>query len=114
MGRFKDSLWWQIVQLLFVLAVFLIAKSELAITLLFLVLIFVLFKLQYFKGEWKVFVLGVVLGVVLELGGDLIFKLQYWNDASFFGIPLWLPLIWGYEFVFMRRIGNFLVKKKFN
>ena len=66
---------------------------------------------EYEQNEWKVFLFGVIIGIVAEVGGDLIYKLQYWEQGSFFGIPFWLPLLWGYGFVFIRRLGNSVVKQ---
>ncbi len=87
-----------------------IIKNEFFITLSTLILILIFFKIKYYDNELRLLIIGVFVGVVLELGGDLIYKLQYWNNASFFGIPVWLPIIWGFGFVIIRRIGNFIVK----
>ena len=46
------------------------------------------------------------MGLIFELGGDAIYKLQSWSEGSLFGIPSWLPLFWGLGFVFIRRFGN--------
>ncbi len=100
----------QILTLLSVLIIFLFIHNEFVLAAVFLLLILINFKIKYYKGEWKLFFLGLIIGIVLELGGDLVFKLQYWEQASFFGIPLWLPLFWGFAFVLIRRIGNSVVK----
>jgi hypothetical protein len=61
------------------------------------------------RGEYLLFGLGVGMALVIELGLGLVARSQHWMHASFFGIPFWLPLIWGYGFVVMRRVGNFIV-----
>jgi hypothetical protein len=61
-------------------------------------------------GEGILFLLGVAMAVVIEVGLGLIARSQVWSDASFLGIPYWLPLIWGYGFVVMRRVGNYIVR----
>ena len=61
------------------------------------------------KGELHLFFFGVGMALVIELGLGLIARSQHWEHASLFGIPFWLPLIWGYGFVVMRRIGNVMV-----
>lgn len=99
-------------ELIFILAgliIFWVFKNEMLTTISVLVILLIYFKIKYVKGEWALFFFGTVLGMVLEIGGDLVLKLQYWEQASFFGIPLWLPLLWGFAFVFMRRVGNIIV-----
>ncbi len=82
-----------------------------SVVLLFL-LIFYSFFIDYVSNEWILFVVGIVLSIISEIGGDLLFKLQSWSSGSFFGIPFWLPLLWAYAFIFIRRIGNGIVKFK--
>jgi general stress protein CsbA len=96
------------------LLLFIITKNEYIVSLGILLFMALTFKIKYYKREWIIFIVGIICGIVGELGGDLIYKLQYWDSGSFFGIPLWLPLFWGYGFVFMRRIGNLIVKNKEN
>jgi hypothetical protein len=67
------------------------------------------FRVRYYPREWWLFAVGSVLGLVFELGGDAIYKLQSWSEGSLFGIPAWLPLFWGLGFVFIRRVGNTLL-----
>jgi uncharacterized membrane protein len=67
------------------------------------------FSVRYYRREWLLFVVGSLLGLTFEIGGDAIYKLQSWSEGSLFGIPAWLPLFWGLGFVFFRRFGNVLV-----
>lgn len=85
-------------------------QNNILITIALVILTFLCFFLEYHKGEWTLFIMGILLGIISELGGNLVFKLQYWNVESILGIPLWLPVLWGYAFVFIRRIGNIIVK----
>lgn len=93
---------------------FLFTKNEYLVSLGILLFMIVAFKIKYYKREWIVFLVGILCGIVVEVGGDLIYRLQYWDSGSFFGVPLWLPLFWGYGFVFMRRIGNLIVNSEKN
>jgi hypothetical protein len=65
--------------------------------------------IQSTRGEFALFFVGVALALVIELGLGLIARSQHWSHASLYGIPYWLPIIWGYGFVMMRRIGNLVV-----
>lgn len=93
------------------LIIFYFIKSEMWITIAMLALILISFKIRYEKGEWKIIVFGLILGFLFEIAGDAVYKLQNWNHNLLFGIPLWLPLMWGYGFVLIRRIGNVIVGK---
>jgi len=73
------------------------------------VVVAIAFRARYYRGEALLFGVGTVFGLVFELGGDAIYKLQYWSQGSLFGIPAWLPLFWGLGFVFIRRFGNALI-----
>jgi len=88
-------------------------KNELITSLLIVIFIGLFFTLfDYEPKEWKLLVLGLILSLISELGGDYFFKLQTWTQGSLFGIPLWLPILWAYEFVFIRRIGNSIIKSR--
>jgi len=95
-----------------ILALFLVPvlKNELIVTLSCIGLIFLGFYLHQKKGEIKFFIIGILFGLVVEFGGDLVYKLQYWEQGSLFGIPLWLPLYWGICFILIHRLGLKLVK----
>ena len=82
-----------------------------AITIIILILAYWQF-IDYKLGEWKLFLIGVIAGFIAEVGGDVIYQMQYWVQGSLFGVPLWLPLLWGYGFVFIRRIGNNILGDK--
>lgn len=85
-------------------------RNELLIFLVLLLFLVVSLFLHYERNEWLLIVLGLALGSLMELGGDSVYKLQYWVEGSFFGIPVWLPLMWGYLFLLIRRLGNLVVK----
>lgn len=87
------------------------SKSELLLTGFLLLIVGVTFFLKHYKREWLLFLIGTVLGAAVELFGDSVNQLQFWEEANFFGIPLWLPLFWGIAFVYIRRFGNLIVKK---
>jgi general stress protein CsbA len=87
-------------------------KNEWLIAVVLLCVIGVSFYIEYHKYEWFVLVLGVLVGLVLEGVGIHFYKLQYWSEGSVWGMPVWLPILWGYGFVFIRRVGNIIVLGK--
>ncbi|MBP9817835.1 hypothetical protein KBC75_03755 [Candidatus Shapirobacteria bacterium] len=56
----------------------------------------------------KLFTFGLIIGTFIELFLGQFSRQQYWQNTILFPIPLWLPLIWGYGFVTIHRIGNIL------
>jgi len=61
------------------------------------------------KGEGMLFLVGLTMGLIIEVGLGQVARTQHWEYASLLGVPFWLPLIWGYGFVIMRRVGNIVV-----
>lgn len=77
--------------------------------LLFMVYVLFTAALIYFhkdKSEWIVFIYGVVVGFIVEVIGTQVSGYQSFINPDFLGIPVWLPIAWGYGFVAMKRIGQ--------
>jgi len=85
-------------------------RTEIAITLLAILGIGLTFFIKYHKKEYLVLLFGIFMGIIFEIIGNFWLG-QNWPEASFFTIPIWLPLTWGYGFVIIRRIGNILIEK---
>lgn len=83
--------------------------KETPLTLAALALCVLLF-IRRENGEVHLFVAGVFLALVIEVGLGLVARSQHWEHASLLGVPYWLPLIWGYGFVVIRRAGNLIVQ----
>jgi hypothetical protein len=96
----KDLAWF------FLVLALLPTHSEALIAFGVVAVVALAFRVRYYAREWWLFALGSLMGLVFELGGDAIYKLQSWSEGSLFGIPAWLPLFWGLGFVFIRRFGN--------
>ena len=63
------------------------------------------------QGEIWLYGVGFGMGLIIEVGLGQIARTQTFTHASLFGVPFWLPLIWGYGFVIMRRVGNIIVAR---
>lgn len=102
-----------VVPLLAILLFFIVQStllySELALTLLVILLGILMFAVWWNKGEIALFVAGLVAGGVIEILLSLLLGAQQiWLDASFFGIPYWLLLAWGFGFVVIVRVGAYI------
>ena len=82
--------------------------SEESLTLYILVLSCLLFLKNNRVGELHLYFVGVLVGILVEVGFRILGYQQIWHDASFFGVPYWLPLIWGAGFVLITRLGVYV------
>ena len=76
--------------------------------LLFVIYLVLTSGLVYFhkdKTEYIIFVYGVIIGAIVEIIGTQVSGYQSFTKPDFAGIPMWLPIVWGYGFVAMKRIG---------
>lgn len=85
-------------------------KDEIFLTFLS-ILFSALLLVKRVPGELTLFGVGLAMGLVIEVGLGLVSRSQHWENASMFGVPYWLPIIWGYGFVALRRIGNIIVER---
>jgi hypothetical protein len=114
MNKLKD-LWTSIIVPSILLMLFFVTlamfESEIISSIILLLFIIITFTIKHNHREWLLVLIGIILGIVFEVGGDLIYKLQYWNSGMLFGLPLWLPLLWGFGFLIIHRVGAIIVKK---
>lgn len=59
-------------------------------------------------GERSLYFVGLVTGTFIEVGFRFLGYQQVWTDASFFGVPYWLPISWGVMFVLITRLGMYI------
>jgi len=74
-------------------------------TILALFFCFLIFKVKTHKNEYKVFILGLVVGSFIEIVLGFVNRTQFWKEATFLGIPTWLPIAWAMGFVVITRVG---------
>ncbi len=110
------NLWKNLIVPVILLAIFFITlpiiSNELISTILLAVMVIIMFTVKYRKHEWIMLLIGLALGIITELGGDVIYKLQYWKTGIFFGIPLWLPILWAFTIIIIARLGSSIIKEK--
>lgn len=95
--------------ILFVLQTFI--HSEIIFFILALVVILLDYYIKQSKNEWKLFLVGAFTGFIIEVVMGLIYRSQFWENASLLGVPLWLPLTWGYGFLVITRVGNIITNE---
>lgn len=60
------------------------------------------------RSEYLIFIYGIVIGFIVEVVGTQVSGYQSFTKPDFWGIPVWLPVAWGYGFVAMKRIGDII------
>ncbi len=82
--------------------------TELELTAFIVAIACAMFYVRNHRNEPLLFAIGVVVGVIVEIGLRFLGYQQVWDGASLFGVPLWLPLAWGVGFVIITRLGMFV------
>ena len=82
--------------------------GESALTFFVVILFILTIAIYYHKKELLLFFVGCIFGFIIEIGLRYFGYQQVWNNASLLGVPYWLPLIWGYGFVVITRLGIYL------
>jgi uncharacterized membrane protein YoaT (DUF817 family) len=61
------------------------------------------------RSELLLFITGAVIGPTVEI---ICIHYGAWSysNPSFWGIPLWLPIVWGYVAVYLKRVHESLLK----
>jgi hypothetical protein len=86
-----------------------VRKHEIALAFTTLGMTAYSFLLGYQPGEAVLFLVGLALGLFIEVGLGLVIRTQHWKHASLFGVPYWLPLMWGYGFIVIHRLGDLIL-----
>ena len=86
--------------------------SELAITVFIVLAMTGTWIVKYHNREWILSLVGLGFGILIEVGFRVFGYQQVWVNASFFGVPCWLPIVWGFGFVIITRLGIFILKIK--
>lgn len=108
--KIKDSLYFKI--FLQIIPVFFglffgsfLWHNNYILALVFLTIIIVMLLIKHYPGDIVALILGIVMGLVIEIIGTYFVGYQSFTNPDFFGIPVWLPFAWGYSLMVMKRIG---------
>ncbi len=100
--------------LLFVAGVMLISmmyKNNFLLTLVMVTGWLVASKFIYTKRDSYMFLIAALLGATAEIVAVKFGAWQYANP-TYFGVPIWLPLLWGSATVFIARTTELMIKPK--
>lgn len=103
------NIFFEMIPILIMIGLIPLIKNDYLLSLLYIIIILISFKIKYVKNECRIFTAGFTLMLIFEF----IFistGVETFIRNSLFGMPLWLPFLWGYGFVAIRRAGEYLIK----
>lgn len=80
-------------------------ENSILLTFIYLALIGILLFIKYKPGDLFSLCYGAVLGFAIEVFETNITRIHTFAHADFLGMPMWMPIVWGYGFMLMKRIG---------
>lgn len=100
----------EIIPILILISLIPIMKNDYYILISYIILIAIFLKIKYEKNEYKVLIGGIILMTIME-SLFILTGVETFKNKRLLGImPIWLPIIWGYGMVAMRRVANELIK----
>ena len=111
MNQFKKEFLIGIAFIILFFSIETFSKSELILTILviFFGIIFALLPSQR-SVKIKLLIIGIFLGTLIEVVMGFWGRSQFWSYGSLFGVPFWLPFIWGFGFEVIYMVGKFIEK----
>ena len=96
------------IPILIMIGLIALIKNDYVLLLVYVPIIAIAFLVRYEPREWLVFLAAVILLPIFEYifvstGAEIFLR------RSLFGImPIWLPVLWGYAFVAIKRVVKML------
>lgn len=86
-------------------------KNNFLLTVLFAALLAATLKIKYYPGDLFALLYGSAIGFALEVFQTSVAKFHSFSNPDFLGIPVWMPFVWGYGFMLMKRIGIIIYRE---
>ena len=107
MKKLIERIWKSVVQgipiILMVIFISLFWQNSILLGTLMLITIIGSLLIRYDNGEIKLMIIGGIIATVVEIIVVIATGERFANPI-FLGIPVWIPLIWAYGLVTLRRI----------
>lgn len=91
--------------LLGIILTYLFWRNSILLTLIYAAAIVVILRIRYYPGDISALLYGFLLGFLVEVIGTSFSGYQSFTNPDFLGIPIWLPIVWAYGLMAMKRIG---------
>lgn len=98
------------VPVLAMMALIPVIKNDYYLSLVFILIIAISFYIKYERNEYKIFIFGLIALTISEYL-FILTGVETFNRNSLFGImPLWLPILWAYAFIVIKRSILVIIK----
>ncbi len=84
-------------------------KNDYYLFFTYIILIGVFLKIRYEKKEYKLLVAGIIFMFLIEFF-FISTKVETFTSQTLVNMPIWLPVLWGYGFISIKRISCELLK----
>lgn len=83
--------------------------NDYLLLLVYIVIIIVSLKMHYEKNEYRLLIAGIIFMFLAELF-FISTKVETFTSQTLINMPIWLPVLWGYGFIIIKRISHKLLK----
>src|SRR3989344_5683364 len=98
-----NLIFFNLIPILLMIVLIPFIKNDYILTLAYILIILVSFIVKYNKKEYLFFLFGFI-GMIVSEYLFISTGVETFNRNSLFGLmPLWLPFLWGYGFVAIKR-----------
>ena len=84
-------------------------KNDYYILLAYLIIIGICLKIHYEKKEYKLLITGLIFMFLAEFF-FISTKVEIFTSQTLINMPIWLPILWGYGFIVIKRISYELIR----
>ena len=86
-----------------------IIKNDYYLLLVYILVIGISLKIYYEKKEYKLLIAGIIFMFIAEFF-FISTKVEVFTSQTLVNMPIWLPVLWGYGFIVIKRISYELLK----
>ena len=90
-------------------AISLLYKHNFILTILLLLFWIFALKFWHLKHDFYFFITAMIIGPIAEIVA-IYFKVWSYSNPTFLGIPIWLPLVWGFSVILIKRFSEIFIK----
>ncbi len=83
--------------------------NDYLILLAYIIIILIALKIHYEKNEYRLLLAGIIFMFIMEY----LFVstgIEIFTSQTLINMPIWLPVLWGYSFIAIKRIAYELLK----
>ena len=107
----KELIFYVLIYLLSVMTVSLLHNNNLLLTIALVSISIIMFLVWRDKRDVFCFIVGFIAGPLGEVIA-ISFGTWVYTNPTVFGIPLWLPVLWGLAMVSLNRVSLLVIKVK--